>query len=150
MNITEAFQYIREVLNHEHDAEYKDEVYPKFMDALEVILPNVAYVCDRRISECCCLPGDHDCTHTTDISHAVNFEKFGDKYIEKEREEKTDDILIIKCDRSLREKANNELYEALLDMKSRGVILLPPYCEVIGKTSGNVKIVLEENDDSDW
>ena len=117
------------------------------MNIMEAILPNVVYLCDRRVSDCCCLSGDHNCTHTTDISHAVNFEKFGDKYIEKEREEKTDDILIIRSDILLKTKNHDKLYESLLDMKSRGLILLPPYCEVIGKASENVKIELEDENE---
>lgn len=108
---------------------------------------SIVYLCDRRVGDCCCLPGDRDCIHTSDISHAVNFEKFGDTYMEKEREFATDDILIIKYNQSLHEKANNELYESLLVMKSRGIILLPPYCDVVGKTSGDVKIELEDDDD---
>lgn len=49
----------------------------------------IFYICDRRRAECKnCSP---DCFFTTDIEHAVNFEKFDGMYWEKEKlnEEKT-------------------------------------------------------------
>lgn len=50
----------------------------------------IAYLCDRKQCENCSYP---TCRHTTDISHAVNFEQCGNtnRYIEKEPEEDNDD-----------------------------------------------------------
>lgn len=49
--------------------------------------PKVAYICDRRAcpEESC----DRGCQHTTDIAHAMNFDRVGDnKYMEKETADK--------------------------------------------------------------
>lgn len=42
---------------------------------------DVAYLCDRRKCKTCNRPS---CLHTTDISHAANFQNLGGKYIEQE------------------------------------------------------------------
>lgn len=64
-------------------------------------MPNVLYLCDKKgcygQSEC---PGEGYCDHTTDIEHAVNFEKreaghAGIQYWEKEKEQpKSNDIKV--------------------------------------------------------
>lgn len=46
-----------------------------------VIVPDILYFCDHRACERC--NGIEGC-YTTDISHAVNFEKLNDFYYEKE------------------------------------------------------------------
>lgn len=48
----------------------------------------VAYLCDRRAcGKHCSYP---ECRHTFDISHAVNFVRFEELYMENEKEGKTD------------------------------------------------------------
>ena len=50
---------------------------------------NVLYVCDRRACDQC----SHECNHTTDISHAKNFELGFDAktYVEIEKPLKADE-----------------------------------------------------------
>lgn len=46
--------------------------------------PHIVYECDKQECEGGC--NNQDCFHTTDIDHAVNFEKLSDdKYMEKRR-----------------------------------------------------------------
>lgn len=47
----------------------------------EQITPRVAFVCDGRACGKDCYSSF--CHHTQDVEHAVNFTKFGDKYIEE-------------------------------------------------------------------
>ena len=56
---------------------------PIIKTEIEPIKPGAAlYLCDRRVCDNCYYPL---CKHTTDISHAVNFEKnLGGGYWEKE------------------------------------------------------------------
>ena len=42
--------------------------------------PVKLYLCDRKQ----CVSCNPECKHTTNIEHAVNFIKFGDRYIENE------------------------------------------------------------------
>lgn len=49
-------------------------------ELLERVTPRVAFMCDGRACSNDC--GPMCCDHTTDIEHAVNFTKIGDRYIE--------------------------------------------------------------------
>lgn len=50
-------------------------------------MSDVFYICDREKCEKCF----SGCKHTTDITHAINFEKWFDgKYIEKNKEEQNE------------------------------------------------------------
>ena len=51
-------------------------------------MSKILYLCDRRKCENCKPP----CAHTTDISHAVNFEKKDDLWIEKKLEGNVVDV----------------------------------------------------------
>lgn len=44
--------------------------------------PRVLYLCNRKNCKIC----SDDCKHTSNILHAVNFEKLGNSYFEKENE----------------------------------------------------------------
>ena len=41
------------------------------------------------------------------------------------------EILIVKCKAILNKKQFDDLYEGIVNMKSHGVVLLPPYCDAI-------------------
>ena len=45
-----------------------------------LIVPKVAYMCDGRACDMDCWPSY--CHHTTDIEHATNFVRIGDRYVE--------------------------------------------------------------------
>lgn len=84
----------------------------------EDTVPKVAYLCDGYNSSC----NNPDCKHTTDITHAVNFEYMGDnKYMEKET--------IV-------------MQEAKVKMKSSDILMSLDMAtlEVSKNNSGNVKV----------
>lgn len=84
----------KEILSLKKDGYSVSEISKKlgveelYIREIQIQAPNlerneVLYLCDRRACPEC-LP---ECKHTTDISHAENFEKKFDIYVEKEVEE---------------------------------------------------------------
>lgn len=104
----------------------------------------VLYLCDHKACDNARYCGT-TCNHTTDIEHAVNFEKFGEgKYTEKDQS-KSDDILIVRPNIRLKHTEMQKLFADLVLMKEKGIILLPPYCEVLSVHSDtDFKIELPE------
>lgn len=109
---------------------------------------NVLYLCDKK--GCCGLndcPGDGYCEHTTDIEHAVNFEKMDDEsYWEKKKEQsKCNDILILKCNNArIATSALHQLHADLLEMKETGIVIVPWFCDIVSVQGvSDIKIEVE-------
>lgn len=60
-----------------------EELYVREVQITHLERDEILYLCDRRACPEC----SPECRHTTDISHAKNFEKRFDMYVEKEIEE---------------------------------------------------------------
>ena len=67
---------------------YSSKCVPFLLNAyenLKAARPQVVYLCDRRACKACA--SINPCRHTGDISHAKNFELFGEVFVEREQTE---------------------------------------------------------------
>lgn len=100
----------------------------------------VFYECDKRA----CLNCNDECDHTSDISHAVNFESINGVYFEKKH---PINLLVVKTTNKMTIKERQMLWEHIRAMKESGVIVLPDNCELLA-TDGT-DVIMEEEHDSD-
>ena len=79
------------------------------IEALSADRPIVAYVCDGRACDADC----SECFRTTNIEHALHFERMGDRYMEKE--DRPSEERMLNEIKHLKEQNNQleELYTAL-------------------------------------
>lgn len=102
---------------------------------------DVLYSCDLKA----CDPCPHtECKHTSDISHAVNFERVGNNHwFEKERS-MSKDILIVRVYKKLTYFDLKRFQEDLCKMKESGVVVLPSWSELIEVVDDGTDIKVEE------
>lgn len=102
---------------------------------------DVLYSCDLKA----CDPCPHtECKHTSDISHAVNFEMVGNNHwFEKERP-MSKDILIVQVYKNLTYFDLKRFQEDLCKMKESGVVVLPSWSELIEVVDDGTDIKVEE------
>ncbi len=102
---------------------------------------NVLYSCDLKACDSC---PHTECKHTSDISHAVNFERLGNNHwFEKERP-MSKDILIVQVHTNLTNFDLKRFKEDLCEMKESGVVVLPSWSELIEVVDGGTDIKVEE------
>lgn len=111
---------------------------------------NVLYLCDKKgcygLTEC---PGEGYCEHTTDIEHAVNFEKrdaghAGVQFWEKKEDQTQHEVLVVRPKCVMKNTDLNELHRTLCDMRKSGVIILPYYVEHITTIGYSTDIMIKE------
>lgn len=84
-------------------------------------MPDILYKCDRRACQTC--HSSHMCEHTLDINHAVDFEKVGEAYIQRNKPE----VIALKLTTCIRPVDAEKLRKKLLSEYKEGIILLPPH-----------------------
>lgn len=91
----------------------------------------VFYLCDKRACPKCNSGSDNKCTHTLDISHAVNFKKDLDgNYWEKEAKP----VIIFQTDNIIPAKVLERCRQELVRQVTDGVILVGPDIRVCSES----------------
>lgn len=90
---------------------------------------DIVYLCDGKAC------GDNhecmECKHTSDISHAVNFEKLDNNHWFEKEQQVPKDVLVIQVHANLTRFELQSFQKDLCKMKESGVVVLPDWCELV-------------------
>lgn len=109
---------------------------------MESMHTNIVYLCDGKACG-----NDHECMeckHTSDISHAVNFEKLDNNHWIEKEQPMSKSVLVVQVYKNLTSSDLKRFQEDLCKMKESGVVLLPRWCDLVEVTDSSVDIEVEE------
>lgn len=105
---------------------------------------DIVYLCDGKAC------GDNhecmECKHTSDISHAVNFEKLDDSHWLEKEKQAPKDVLVVQVLESLTYLGLQSFQKDLCEMKESGVVVLPRWCKLVEVTNNDTDFMIEEKD----
>lgn len=103
---------------------------------------NIVYLCDGKAC------GDNhecmECKHTSNISHAVNFEKLDNSHWLEKEQQTPKNVLVVQVYKNLTSSDLKRFQEDLCKMKESGVVLLPRWCDLVEVTDSSVDIEVKE------
>lgn len=109
---------------------------------MEPMNADIVYLCDGRAC------GDNhecmECKHTSDISHAVNFEKLDNSHWLEKEQQTPKNILVVQVYKNLTSSDLKRFQEDLCKMKESGVVLLPRWCELVEVANNDTDFIIEE------
>ena len=109
---------------------------------MESMHTNIVYLCDGKAC------GDNhecmECKHTTDISHAVNFEKLDNNHWFEKEQQVPKNVLVVQVYTNLTSSNLKRFQENLCKMKESGVVVLPRWCELVEVVDDGTDIMVKE------